>query len=93
MYGYEIIQTLIKRSNGNFFIPEGSLYPSLYKMIDNGYISSREVQVGKASARVYYHLEESGRLHLKQLLSDYHSVKKDIETILSRSGENAQDEE
>ena len=31
MYGYEIIQTLIKRSNGNFFIPEGSLYPSLYQ--------------------------------------------------------------
>ncbi len=93
MYGYEIIQTLIKRSYGNFFIPEGSLYPSLYKMIENGLISSREVQVGKAATRVYYHLEEAGRAHLKQLLSDYYSVRNDIETILSRSGENAADEE
>ncbi len=88
MYGYEIIQTLIKRSYGNFFIPEGSLYPSLYKMIENGFISSREVQVGKAATRVYYHLEEAGRV-----LSDYYSVRNDIETILSRSGENAADEE
>ena len=62
-------------------------------MIDNGYISSREVPVGKAATRVYYHLEEEGRLHLRQLLSDYQAVKKDIETILSRSGENAEDEE
>ena len=93
MYGYEIIQTLTKRSNGNFFIPEGSLYPSLYKMIDNGYISGNEVQVGKASTRIYYHLEEAGRLHLQQLLSDYQAVKNDIETILSQSGENATDEE
>lgn len=93
MYGYEIIQNLIKRSNGNFFIPEGSLYPSLYKMIDNGYISSREIQVGKASTRIYYHLEEPGKLHLKQLQLDYQAVKDDIETILSRSGENATDED
>ena len=93
MYGYEIIQTLIKRSNGNFFIPEGSLYPSLYKMIENGFISSREVTVGRTATRVYYHLEDAGRLHLKQLLSDYQAVKNDIETILSRSGENATDEE
>lgn len=92
MYGYEIIQMLIQRSNGNFFIPEGSLYPSLYKMIDNGYISSREVQVGKAATRVYYHLEEAGRLHWQQLLSDYRAVQNDIELILSRSGENANDE-
>ena len=93
MYGYEIIQTLIKRSNGNFFIPEGSLYPSLYKMIDNGYISSWEVHVGKAATRVHYHLEEAGRQHLRQLFSDYQAVKNDIELILSRSGENAEDEE
>lgn len=92
MYGYEIIQTLIKRSNGNFFIPEGSLYPSLYKMMDNGYISSREVQVGKASTRIYYHLEEAGKLHLQQLMTDYQAVKDDIENILNRSGENATDE-
>lgn len=64
----------------------------MYKMIDKGYITGHEVQVGLASTRIYYHLEESGKLHLQQLNADYQAVKNDIETILSRSGENATDE-
>ena len=89
MYGYQISQTMIERSDGEFSIPEGSLYPALYKLIENGYISDHREQVGKRLTRVYYHLEESGREYLRQLESDYHAVKNSIEKILSRSGENA----
>lgn len=88
MYGYQISQTMIERSDGEFSIPEGSLYPALYKLIDKGYISDHKERVGKRLTRVYYHLEESGREHLKQLRSDYIIVKSNIEKILSRSGEN-----
>ena len=88
MYGYQISQTLLERSDGEFFIPEGSLYPALYKLIDEGYISDRKEQVGKRLTRVYYHLEDSGREHLKQLTSDYMAVRHSIEKILQRSGEN-----
>ena len=89
MYGYEISQAMIERSDGDFSIPEGSLYPALYKLIENGYISDRREKVGKRLTRVYYHLEESGLEHLRQLRDDYLAVKKGIEKILDRSGENA----
>lgn len=92
MYGYQISQTLLERSDGEFSIPEGSLYPALYKLIDNGYISGRKEQVGKRLTRVYYHLEESGREHLKQLTSDYLAVKRGIEKILERSGDNVKND-
>ncbi len=93
MYGYQISQTLLERSDGEFFIPEGSLYPALYKLIDEGYISDRKEQVGKRLTRVYYHLEDSGREHLKQLTSDYMAVRHSIEKILQRSGENFENDE
>lgn len=89
MYGYQISQTMLERSDGEFSIPEGSLYPALYKLIDLGYISDHKEQVGKRLTRVYYHLEDRGREHLKKLTSDYLSTKRSIEKILERSGENA----
>lgn len=93
MYGYQISQTLLERSDGEFSIPEGSLYPALYKLIESGYISDHKELVGKRLTRVYYHLEEPGREHLKQLTSDYYAVKNSIETILARSGENVKNGE
>ncbi len=93
MYGYQIAQTMLERSDGEFSIPEGSLYPALYKLIDNGYISDHREQVGRRLTRVYYHLEEPGREHLQQLMSDYFSVKNSIERILNRSGENAKNDQ
>ena len=88
MYGYQISQTLLERSDGEFSIPEGSLYPALYKLIEQGYISDHKELVGKRMTRVYYHLEDSGRAYLKQLTADYLFVRNNIEKILSKSGEN-----
>lgn len=93
MYGYQIAQTMLERSDGEFSIPEGSLYPALYKLIDSGYISDHKEQVGRRLIRVYYHLEEPGREHLRQLMSDYLSVKNSIEKILNRSGENVKNDQ
>lgn len=76
-----------ERSDGAFSIPEGSLYPALYRLIEQGYISDEKRQVGKRLTRVYYHLEEAGRIHLQKLTEDYLAVKVSIEKILERSSE------
>ena len=60
MYGYQLVQEAERRSGGRIVTQEGSLYPVLYKLVDQGLISDRKVQVGKRMTRVYYHLESSG---------------------------------
>ena len=53
--GYEITNSIKELSDGVIDIKEGSLYPSLYKMVDKGYISSKDEYVNR-KLRVYYHI-------------------------------------
>ena len=66
MYGYQIVQEITERSGGAIVTEEGSLYPVLYKLQDQGMISGEKVLVGKRMTRVYYHLEEPGRRRLQE---------------------------
>lgn len=71
MYGYQLSQELKKRSNGQYTILEGSMYPILYRMTENGYISFYEKKVGVRQTRIYYHLEGTGSAYLQSLLDSY----------------------
>ena len=70
LYGYEITSLVEKLSDGKIGITESTLYPTLYKLLGNNFISDKEIQVGKRRTRVYYHLEEAGREHLESLLKE-----------------------
>ena len=71
MYGYQIVQEIAARSGGTIVTQEGSLYPVLYKLQDQGMISGEKVLVGKRMTRVYYHLEEPGHRRLQELVHEY----------------------
>ena len=84
-YGYQLSQ-LIKKSSGNELdFPVGSLYPALYKMIDNGYISDYKQQAGKRLIRVYYHIEDAGRLRLEDLKKEYYATNHSIRQVLENN--------
>ena len=85
-YGYQLSQLINQRSNGVLVIPEGSMYPTLYKLIDNNYITAYKKVVGKRMTRVYYHLEESGKERLNELVEDYKEVADAIQKIMSFEG-------
>lgn len=74
MYGYQLVQETERRSGGRLKTQEGSLYPVLYKLVDQGLISDKRVQVGRRMTRVYYHLEPAGEQRLKELLREYEEV-------------------
>ena len=79
----QAIAVLIReQTDGYLNIPVGSLYPALYKLIDAGYISDYKKQVGRRQVNVYYHLEDSGRTHLQQLLEDYYATANAIQQVL-----------
>ena len=82
MYGYEITQALQDKSNGYFILQEGSLYPTLYRMLDRGLISDRQELAGKRRTRVYYHLEEAGLEKYKLIRDEYLSLNKGIMYII-----------
>lgn len=67
MYGYQMSSELKKRSNENYTILEGSMYPILYRLTDQNYISFYEKKVGKRQSRIYYHLEPLGAGYLEEL--------------------------
>ncbi len=92
-YGYEISTLIREQTDGYLNIPVGSLYPALYKLIDAGYISDYKKQVGRRQVNVYYHLEDTGRAHLQQLLKDYYDTAKAIQQVLNYKSANGEQEE
>lgn len=88
LYGYEISMLLRDISEGRFVVPEGSLYPVLYKLEDNHHITVRELRTGKRRVRKYYHIEKEGHARLANLLADYKEISKGIDLILDASVSN-----
>lgn len=64
MYGYEIIKELEQRSDETFKFKEGSLYPVLHKMENNGFVKSYTAKGDTGKNRKYYHITTRG---IKQL--------------------------
>ncbi len=89
MYGYQLAQEINTRSDGQFDITEGSMYPTLYRLIEKKAISDYKKLSGKRRTRVYYHIEEPGTKLLEQLKADYHAINAGVEKILSGSGKAA----
>ena len=83
MYGYQLVQETEKQSGGRLTTQEGSLYPVLYKLLDQGYISDRKVQVGKRMTRVYYHIEPAGEEKLRELIRDYEEMTQGVIQIIN----------
>lgn len=81
MYGYQLAQELRERSGGLFVMPEGSLYPTLYRLIEKGVVSDRQEIVGKR-LRKYYHLEESGNDYLNSIIEEYKTINLGIKNVM-----------
>lgn len=90
MYGYQLVQEIERLSGGRIVTQEGSLYPVLYKLQDQGYVSDRRVKVGKRMMRVYYHLEPAGEVRFLELLREYEELTRGVFMIVK--GDDSCDE-
>lgn len=82
-YGYELCQLMKERSDNIINVPEGSLYPALYKLADKNYISSYEIKVGVRRKRTYYHIESEGLIYLNELIEAYTEIANGITSVLN----------
>lgn len=61
-YGYELLTRLRDRSDGRFQLKEGTLYPILYRLEDDGLIAAKWSQgEGRAAPKKIYEATEKGR--------------------------------
>ena len=86
MYGYQLVQAFEEQSGGALTTQEGSLYPVLYKLLEQGYISDYRELVGKRMTRIYYHIEPAGEAHLLELIQEYETVTQGVMRIIHTSG-------
>ena len=65
MYGYQMIAELTKKFDNTFSMKEGTLYPVLKGLENDGYVEAYEQKTESGRVRKYYHLTTKGRRQLK----------------------------
>ncbi|MEO1769761.1 PadR family transcriptional regulator [Candidatus Enterococcus ferrettii] len=81
MYGYEMIETLAKRSKNVFELKTGTLYPLLHQLVKAGNLNSYEREVN-GKKRKYYQLTAAGRRFLEEKVIEWETYSSTITDIL-----------
>ena len=66
MYGYQMIEELARRSNHTFDMKEGTLYPVLHGLEQEGFVEAYRKQAPSGRERKYYHLTRKGQGALRE---------------------------
>ena len=81
-YGYALISSLAEKG---LDIEQGTLYPLLRRLEDQGLLES-EWNVEGSRPRRYYHLSEMGRNTLQDLTEDWRQLTEVMEILLKEKG-------
>lgn len=82
-YGYEIASMIREYTMSLFDLKVGVMYPILYNLETDGFVSKYSKQV-EGRTRVYYHLEKIGHYYLKDLFIEFNESIVAINKLLLR---------
>ncbi len=82
MYGYEIIKDLEQLSSGLFELREGTLYPILHTLEENGLVKAEWVGKEGERQRKYYHITKDGKAHLKDKKKEWTEFRNAVDKII-----------
>jgi transcriptional regulator len=83
-HGYRIAQQIKERSRGVLDFKEGTLYPALHKLENEGLVESFE-GVEKGRPRRYYRITESGRGMLAKDRAEWRELSRAVTLILGEA--------
>ena len=83
-HGYRIAQRIKERSRGVLDFKEGTLYPALHKLENEGLVESDE-GVENGRARRYYRITKSGRAALAKDRNEWRQLSRAVTTILGEA--------
>lgn len=86
LHGYAIVQSIAKRSGGTLKFGEGSIYPILHRLENEGVLKShREAKNGRE--RVVYRLSKRGVQQLESSAARWEAIADSIRALFD-GGEN-----
>lgn len=82
-YGYELLTRLKEASRGRFALKEGTLYPILYRLEDDGLITAKWSQgEGRNAPKKYYEATEKGKEENLRRISVWREFGECVDTML-----------
>jgi len=81
-HGYAVIAGLRDSSDGEFDLPEGTVYPALHKLEREGLVGSHWAAIDGRKRRVY-ELTAPGRAALATKKKDWAMFSRGVEAVLS----------
>ncbi|WP_320992473.1 helix-turn-helix transcriptional regulator [Hungatella sp.] len=82
MYGYQIIKELEIRSERVFTLKEGTLYPLLHALEQDGAVICEQRNAENGRERKYYIITESGRKLLQDKLKEWDSFQTAVNQVI-----------
>ncbi len=84
MYGYQIIKELETRSRGYFKFKEGTLYPVLHRLADEGLVSAAWMSLDRGRQRKYYSITPRGTEALADKRAEWRELLNAVAAITHR---------
>lgn len=81
-YGYQLSRNLKTLSEGQYVVNEATMYPTLYRLLKNGYLESRKLKVVGERFRVYYRLTKAGKEYLALEREQYSRFRDSMDLFL-----------
>lgn len=81
MYGYQMIRKLSEKSEDVFTLKEGTLYPILHGLEEDGFITSYWDE-SAAKKRKYYAITEKGKKQLKERKEEWKIFSNGINKVI-----------
>lgn len=82
MYGYELTTMLDERTGGELTVPDGTLYPVLYRLEKAGHVEPRWETQERGVPRKYYRLTQAGKDELERTVAEWRSFTQAVERLL-----------
>ena len=83
-HGYRIAQGIKAGSKGVLDFKEGTLYPALHKLRNEGLVESYE-EVEKGRTRQYYRITRAGRAALAKDRAEWKELSRAVTTLLAEA--------
>ena len=84
-YGYQMIQEMKEKSQDVFSLKDGTLYPILYRLEEEGMVKSKWLESdGKQIPRKYYEITPKGQNALAEIAKTWANISEGITRIMEQ---------